>query len=258
MEEQKYIKKWTLPGFKQFYPIEIPPKKREWMEVNNKHAYKCLPLVVANGFGWEIKNPIKFDALWNGSIRHENAIKFNFYPENEDEKKIIDSGFISSHFGNGIITFSSLNFILRTTPGHNIFVKAPTNYFKHGAHALEAIVETDWLPYTFTCNWKITNKDTLVTFEKGEAIACIFPFQRNYIESFEVIEEEGDANSEFGKQHSLWGQKRAGLKEAGESKKEHQWYVKGIENVETNKKFEEHQRSISGCPFKNLFKKNEQ
>ena len=246
MKKNKNITKWILPGQnKALYDIQLPSKKREWMDCNRSHAYKCLPLVVANGFGWDILNPVAFDATWNGSLTHGGeTIKFNFYPESEDENNFVNGKNISSHFGNGIITFSGLNFIIRTTKGNNIFLKGPTNNFKHGAHALEAIMESDWLPYTFTLNWKITAPDTLVKFEKGESLACIFPFPRNYLESFEAVEIIGDENSEFNKEHRLWADKRSQM-----SGKQHLLYAKGIEKSEDQTTFPDHQKYIRGCPF---------
>jgi hypothetical protein len=248
MEKDKKLTKWVLPNSQSLYNIQIPSKKRDWMDVNQGHAYKCLPLTVANGFGWEIKNPIKFDAVWNGDIGYENAINFTFHPENIEEKKLADNNQISSHFGNGIITFSCLNFIIRTTKDHNIFLKSPTNHFKHGAQALEAIMETDWLPYTFTINWKITEPNIIIRFEKNEPIACLFPFPRNYIESFETETVIGQEDSEFYKEQKKWAETRSKLNK--ETNKDHAYYVKGLEKTDENKKFPDHQKTIRGCPFK--------
>lgn len=252
ISKDKSITKWliTQAEGKTLYKVELPSRRRDWMDVNNGHAYKCLPLSVANGFGWEIKNPIKFDAVWSGSIGHENAIVFTFYPETNEEKIFVDTKQISSHFGNGIITFSSLNFILRTTEGHNVFIKGPTNHFKHGAHALEAVIEADWLPYTFTLNWKITKPHVKVTFEKDEPIACIFPYPRNYLESFEAIEQADTIDSELDKQQRMWQKKRDDLiANPKQNIKDHFTYSRGIKEIQTGEKFEEHQRSIIGCPF---------
>ena len=252
------ITKWITPNSadRQLYDIALPSRRRGWMDVNNGHAYKCMPLSVANGFGWEILNPVRFDAIWNGCIGSKNAIKFNYYPENDEERNYINGGGIKSHFGNGIITFSHLDFILRTTAGHNIFLKGPTNHFKHGAQALEAIIESDWLPYTFTLNWKITRKNSAVYFEKGEPLACLFPFPRNYLESFEAMEVKGEKDSDFSKEFAHWSQKRRELhneeRKDGKSR-EHFYYNRGIENAKMNEKFAEHQKSIIGCPFAKMF-----
>ena len=40
---------------------------RGWMdETDERHAYRCLPLSIANAAGWEILNPVAFSAIWNG------------------------------------------------------------------------------------------------------------------------------------------------------------------------------------------------
>jgi len=249
MEKDKKIIKWILPAQKKSaYKVKLPEKKREWMDVNNGHAYKCLPLTVANGYGWEVLNPVKFDATWTGDLSPKNQIKFNFYPENEEEQRLTKQ--IYSHFGNGIITFSSLNFIFRTTEGHNLFIKGPTNHFKHGAHALEAIVETDWLPYTFTLNWKLTKANETVFFEKGEPISCIFPIQRGYLESFDAVEYLGDPDSEFSKQHDFWANKRSELKT--NKNRDHAYYIKGLQDAEEKRVYESHQKVIRASEFRVL------
>lgn len=248
MEKDKTIIKWNLPNSLSPYVVDLSSKKRIWMEANGGHAYRCMPLSVANGFGWEILNPISFSAIWNGAIGSENAINFNFCIEDEQDEESIKDKNISSHFGNGIITFSYLNFIFRTPAGHNLFVKGPTNHFKHGAQALEAIIETDWLPYTFTLNWKITKPNEEVQFIRGEPLATIFPIPRHYLESFNAIEENGDINSEFFKEYDKWAKKR---KEIQKTKNQnHFLYNKGIEEIDTGKTYENHQRSITGCPFR--------
>jgi hypothetical protein len=249
--ESNFIKKCFLPLYKSFYKVELPSKTRIWMDETNYHAYKCLPLNVANRFGWEILNPIKFDAIWNGDKGFgEETIKFNFYPENEEENNLVKENTISSHFGNGIITFSGLNFILQTNKDTNIFVKGPTNHFKYNAQALEAIIETDWLPYTFTLNWKIIKPNEIVKFEKNEPIATFFPIPRGYIESFKTEEIQLTEKDDLFQEHEKWVFKRQELNKT--EKEEHSYYMRGIKNIKENKIFENHQKFISGCPFKKL------
>lgn len=257
MEKNKKITKWILPSQKKtIYKIVIPEKRRDWMDVNNGHAYRCLPLSVANGYGWEILNPVKFDATWSGNLHAEEQIKFNFYPESEEEVAFLNHNGISSHFGNGIITFSGLNFIIRTTKDHNLFIKCPTNRFKHGAYALEAIIETDWIPYTFTLNVKLTKANETLTFEKDEPLACIFPIPRGYLESFDAIECLGDENSDFNKQHMNWANKREELKTQNIKNKNHSFYTKGLKNIEDKIIYEEHQKSIRASEFRIIEKEN--
>lgn len=244
---KNFIHKLNLPESKTLLKIDLPSRKREWMDVNNGHAYKCLPLSVANGYGWHIMCPISFEAIWNGSTTYKDAINFTFHGDGSvEDRYIVEENLISSHFGNGIITFSGMNYILKTSENNNLFVKGPTNYFKHGAQALEAIIETDWIPYTFTLNWKITKPNETVTFIKGEPIATIFPMPRKYLETFEAEEIQMDKNNKFYIEHQKWAAKRQDLKTTN---KEHNYYTRGVENTEENKIFKDHQRSIIGCPF---------
>ena len=51
-------------------PMEIrrAPRTREWMDhTREKYAYRCLPLVAANTYGWELLCPQEFEATWDGS-----------------------------------------------------------------------------------------------------------------------------------------------------------------------------------------------
>jgi hypothetical protein len=242
IKKDKKITQWIDPNLDTLYKIQIPSRRRDWMDLDNGHAYKCLPLSVANGFGWEILNPIKFEAIWNGEPQINDSILFNFYPKSEKDDAFLAQNNIGSHFGNGIITWAALNFILRTTNGHNMFIKGPTNHFKHGARPLEAIIESDWIPYPFTMNWKITKKRIPITFEKDEPIACFFPVPRHYIESFNVETVKGDLNSDLNKEMNLWAEKRGEMMW-------NEFYMRGIEKSETKQMFPDHQRAIRGCPF---------
>ena len=48
--------------------IRPAPLVREWMDATpEKFAYRCLPLNIANGQGWELLNEHAFTASWNGS-----------------------------------------------------------------------------------------------------------------------------------------------------------------------------------------------
>jgi Family of unknown function (DUF6065) len=47
--------------------IRPAPVEREWMEeTDQRYAYRCLPLNIANAFGWEILCPSGFTAVWDG------------------------------------------------------------------------------------------------------------------------------------------------------------------------------------------------
>ena len=47
--------------------IRPAPVERAWMEATDQRfAYRCLPLNIANAFGWEILCPSAFTAAWDG------------------------------------------------------------------------------------------------------------------------------------------------------------------------------------------------
>jgi len=157
--------------------IVVGSPKRDWMdETNNKFAYRCLPLIVANTLGWQMLCPYEVDIVWNGGSRTEDLS----VDVNGPYK------FALSHFGDGVLTFS-MPFLFRTTKNHALYVKGPTNEIKRGIQALEGFVETDWLTFTFTMNWKMTEPDRKISFKRGEPFCQFFPYPKDYINNFEPI-----------------------------------------------------------------------
>src|SRR5439155_14345440 len=117
---------------------------------------------------------VSFTATWDGGpLPEATAIAFRGAP----------SPLVRSQFGDGIVTFSP-GYLFRTPPGVGLWVRGPVNAPKDGASALEGVVETDWSPYTFTMNWKLTRPGAAVAFERGEPIAHILPVPRGWLAGF--------------------------------------------------------------------------
>ena len=94
------------------------------------------------------------EAEWNGgSDTDDIQITFEEGTDSFVGKKT--STFVESHFGSGILTFN-VGVVLRTDPGYDLWVTGPVNDFKDGIQALSAIIETYWMPFIFTMNWKFT------------------------------------------------------------------------------------------------------
>ena len=55
-------------------PIVRPARaKRQWMDdFPDRHAYRCLPLSIANAFGWEVLCPAPIEIHWNGGMTVED------------------------------------------------------------------------------------------------------------------------------------------------------------------------------------------
>lgn len=150
------------------FPLRPASVRREWMDrIPDHHAYRCLPLNIANSHGWEIASPCAFEVEWDGDPDvHGMAIRaLDGYPD--------VSTVAVSHFAHGIVTFY-LSYLFRTEPEWNLLATGPFNSPKDGISPLTGIIETNWLPYPFTMNWQMTRRGK-VRFEKGEPLCVIFP-----------------------------------------------------------------------------------
>ncbi len=172
---------------------------RDWMDrFPDRHAYRCLPLSIANAHGWHILNRSRFTAIWDG--RTEQAgIAFSDYEGPAAAAK--------SHFSFGVITFE-LGVLFRTEPGWNMMVTGPINQFKDGIAPMGAIVETDWLPYTFTMNWRFTRALHPVTFEKDEPICQIMLVPKNAVLDADPVYDSLDNHPDLREQMAGWRERR--------------------------------------------------
>lgn len=179
-------------------------RARDWIEsLPDRFAYRCLPLTMANQIGWELLNPIPFTARWNGRDGLD-AISIRFHDA--------PSPLVGSHFGHGVLTFTP-GYLFRTTKAHNLYVKGPANRPKDGIAPLEAVVETDWSPYTFTMNWQFTRKRHKVTFDRDEPIACLLPYPRHYAAKFEPGIRNLNENARLYEQYVGWRESRLSFNE---------------------------------------------
>src|SRR5882672_9222312 len=117
-------------------PIRAAPRERKWMEdADKKFPYRCLPLVIANQYGWEILSTHHVRASWNGSSGRDGVGIENLSGDGPLH--------VHSHFGLGVITFQ-IPFLFKTPDGWNLMVRAPMNRPKDGIVGLDGVVETDW------------------------------------------------------------------------------------------------------------------
>jgi hypothetical protein len=164
------------PGWKS--DIRPASSRRDWMDSTpNKYATRCLPMVIANSYGWNIHTPIGFTASWTGgpnpndvTIRPDDGTPPNLAPV--------------AIFGAATMTIH-VHGIFRTPPGWDLWAGPIPNSGKDGIYALSGIIETDWSVYTWTINWQFTRPNHWVRFEPGEPIVCIHPVQRGVLEQFE-------------------------------------------------------------------------
>jgi hypothetical protein len=163
---------YRIPG-RRYLRMEPAPANREWMDVTTQGwANRCLPLKIANQSGWVILNDCEFEAVWGGLPGLDNV---KFFTKNGEKASAL------CMFGYGVVTWS-IPYIFRTPPGYNLYVRGPSNSSKDFITPFDAIVETDWLPYPFTMNWRFTKPLKKVKFEKDEPICLVMPVKRGALE----------------------------------------------------------------------------
>jgi hypothetical protein len=191
------------------HPQELIPAgaRRDWMDgFTNHHAYRCLPLAIANTYGWQLILPVDVTAEWNGGMAKEDLTITCAHRHQA-----------VSNFRNGVLTFD-VGYIFRTAPGYHLLVTGPTNTFKDSVAPMAAVVETDWLPYTFTFNYQFTRPGR-VTWKAGEPYAQICVITANLQNSVVPVIRDLRENPKLEGDHLAWRARRADLRSNLKSKR---------------------------------------
>jgi hypothetical protein len=215
-------------------------KKRDWFV---DHAYFCLPLTIANQYGFIVKAAYDFSVFWDGGSYIPNVIVKHKEQDNQGQ-------IIASHFGMGTFTIQN-PWMVRTPNGVNTLVMNPPNFYIDGITHMTACVETDNLRRDFTFNLKITRPNVWIEIKKDTPIGYMLPYPRYFIDKYnfkinedgiskQLIENERETSYLFGKEREDIDSKYAG----GVGGR----YMRG-EDIYGNK-FEEHQKKLNGCPMK--------
>src|SRR6201985_943155 len=177
---------------------------RTWMskqsEMNKGWPSRCLPMLIANQSGWELRNRCAFTATWFGQ---KNGVDVIIRPHEPDTDQLLPL----SHFGNGILTWH-LPMLFRTPAGYNLLVRGPANYPKDAVCPLEGIVETDWASASFSMSWKFTRKLMPVRFEVDEPICMIVPQRRAELEEFAPELRRIESDEDLQRKHELFLRER--------------------------------------------------
>lgn len=177
-DEQPMVVK--LHALTEYAPQVRPARaKRQWMDdFPDRHAYRCLPLSIANAYGWEVLCPIPLEIRWNGGMTVEDieVVGLKELPGGAPVEH-----FCRSNFSRGIITFH-LDYLIETEPDWWLLATGPFNDPKKGASPLAGIIESNWLPYPFTMNWQLTEPGT-VRFEEGEPFCFFVPVTKRVPEA---------------------------------------------------------------------------
>lgn len=204
------------PSMMNIQPANV---KRDWMDDTGGFAYHCLPLNIANRYGWVCHNIKTFIATWDGGLDQDSL---TIKQENGEPTQIA-----LSHFGNGIITIPT-DFLIKTPNNVSTYIRGISNHAYDNVYPLDGIVETDWLPFTFTMNYKFTEPGS-VTFKKGDPLFMFFPIERTYIENFNIVQKSIHSNEPLMEKLHKYGKARSDyLEHKAETKgKGQKFYVSG-------------------------------
>jgi hypothetical protein len=227
--------------------IRPAPVERPWMDdTDNRYAYRCLPLTIANAHGWEILCAAGFSAIWTGG-RGIDAVTVT--PD-------VGAPAVSlSHFGHGVLTFH-VPCLFQTEPGFDLMATGPINRPKDSIAPLSGLIETDWSPYSFTMNWRFTRPWSAIRFQKGEPFCHIMPVRRGEIEAVEPELRVLSENPELKRQHDEWMAKRnsfnADLKKPGSEAQAEKWqklYHRGVQLDGVTPGAADHHTRVKVRPF---------
>jgi hypothetical protein len=215
MFNKKYIEINRIHGVEVF-KITKNQVKRKWMDETQGNAYRCVPMNVANSYGWTVLSPIDFSATWDGGDKQHNLTI--------DIDPTFQYKVASSEFGHGILSVVP-DFVVRTSKNVSLYVRGVPNQIARGLQPFDGIVETDWLPFTFTFNYKFINPGKL-TIKKDQPLFTFFPIERGYIESFETRDTDISKDKEFYEDYLKYVDLRDG-QQSGTMEDNNGTYLKG-------------------------------
>lgn len=191
-------------------PLAPAPSRRQWMdETPLGFANRCLPMLMANQWGWFLLNERRLEVLWNGGPR-VGDLHIHYAKKDPHEIFAQEEMLAISHFGHGILTWR-IPYLIQTQPGWNLYVRGPANWCKDGACPLDGVVEADWASATFTMNWKLTRPDTWIVFEEREPVCMIFPVPRRGLERVAPEIRAVSDNPELERRYKQWRRSRDGF-----------------------------------------------
>ena len=218
--------------------------KRDWF---GDGAYRCLPLTIANQYGFIIKSAYDFSIFWDGDDDHDLIVEFldpefqnAFAPELPAIQKF------ATNFRSGIL--SIINYcVLRTPPGVNLMTIQPPNIIDNpDLFCISGVIESDNLRPIFTFNLKVLTPNKKINIKKGDALSGFIPIQRYFVENFslENAEDHFDKETLESEYHDLdlhmWERQVVDpvTKKYGSGRR----YFQGIHGDDT--KFKDHQKNL--------------
>jgi hypothetical protein len=168
--------------------IEQTPVKREWMDgTDDRHAYKCFPVSLANSVGYSISFLEDIEFIWDGVS-----------DSTPDHVTVLQGQELcSTSRGNGTINFHC-DMVFKTDKDVSMLSIVPPNYFIDGAMPFTSVVSTSFMNDTFPIAWKITRPNTKIFIPAGTPVITLIPislteFSKTELNIYDLIEKPDDA-----------------------------------------------------------------
>jgi hypothetical protein len=150
--------------------------KRDWMDATyNKHAYQCMPMTLANVYGWEVQIEEDLVVQWDGA-NPPQILQGEYTSTGRKQAVSSIAGMISINIG----------WAINTEENYSTWFTGPPNYFMDGAICLTATLPTSWWPDETQMNWKITKINEPVVFKAGDPICFFNIYDDRAMENVEI------------------------------------------------------------------------
>jgi hypothetical protein len=161
--------------------------KREWMDqTDNKHAYQCMPVSLANTLGWAISFPEDISFIWDGicdtSDTHIKIIKGHKY--------------CSTARANATVSFNTY-LTFKTSENITTLVMPVPNQFNENAQCFTTLITTSFYKSMIPIAWKVLKPNIEINIPAGQPVAVIIPISLTELQNFEVNIENGSILEKF-------------------------------------------------------------
>jgi hypothetical protein len=176
--------------------IEQTKLHREWMDdTNDRHAYKCFPLSLANTIGYSISFLDDIEFIWDGIIDHT-----------EDHVKIIRSGHNICNLarGNATISFNT-ELWFETDENTSLLSIAPPNYFFDGVVPYTNLISSSFYQYPLPVAWRITRPNENIIIPAETPVITVIPISLKQLVDTElnIYDKQNDPNEKIDNDEKL-------------------------------------------------------
>ena len=145
--------------------------KRDWMDSN---AYKCLPITLANSYGWGVYSLEDVSLIWDGLMPQDEKDLF------QNHIKILKGSEKSIKINNSNFTITlrtGLSF--ETKEDYTLLIGPAPNEFISGLQGFTTLKSTSFYHQEIEAVYKICKANEIITIEAGKIICAILPVLLN-------------------------------------------------------------------------------